>query len=83
MNKEQIFKKFETILLMHGFEGIFLNRKIVDDLGADSLDVIEIVISCEKQFDITIPDEEIEKIITVEDAVNLISDHVKNEGNII
>jgi acyl carrier protein len=73
MNNEQILEKFENILLMHGFEGIFPNRKIVDDLGADSLDVVEIIMSCESQFNISVPDEEIEKIFTVEDAVNLIA----------
>jgi len=45
---------------------------IVDDLGADSLDVVELIMRLEEKFDIEIPDEEAEKIQTVGDAVNYI-----------
>ena len=44
----------------------------VDDLGADSLDIVELVMAFEEAFDLDIPDEEAEKIKTVEDAVNYI-----------
>lgn len=44
----------------------------VDDLGADSLDVIQIVLKLENEFDIEIPDEAVEKISTVQDAVDQI-----------
>ena len=44
----------------------------VDDLGADSLDVFQIIMGIEEEFDIEIPAEEAEKISTVEEAVNLI-----------
>ncbi len=46
--------------------------KFADDLGADSLDVVELVMSLEEKFDIEIPDEEAEKIATVADAVKFI-----------
>ncbi|HLQ86589.1 MAG TPA: acyl carrier protein [Salinisphaeraceae bacterium] len=44
----------------------------VDDLGADSLDTVELVMALEEEFEIDIPDEEAEKIIKVKDAVNYI-----------
>ena len=48
------------------------DSKFADDLGADSLDVVEIVMSLEEKFDIEIPDEEAEKIATVADAIKFI-----------
>jgi len=50
---------------------------LVDDLGADSLDAIELVMALEEAFGIEIPDEAAEKIKTVQDAVEYIKDHVK------
>jgi len=49
----------------------------VDDLGADSLDTVELVMAFEEAFDIEIPDEEAEKIRTVQDAVDYINAHAK------
>lgn len=49
----------------------------VDDLGADSLDVVELVMGLEEEFDIEIPDEDAEKITTVESAVKYIDEKVK------
>ncbi len=49
----------------------------VNDLGADSLDVVEFVMEVEKEFDITIPDEEAAKLATVGDAVKYIEEHQK------
>ena len=48
----------------------------VDDLGADSLDTVELVMALEEEFNIEIPDEEAEKISTVKDAVNYIEEHL-------
>lgn len=47
------------------------------DLGADSLDTVELIMEFEKEFDIQIPDEEAEKITTVGDAISYIEDHKK------
>ena len=49
----------------------------VDDLGADSLDVVELVMGLEEEFDIEIPDEDAEKIRTVKDAIDYIDKHSK------
>ena len=53
------------------------NASFVDDLGADSLDTVELVMEFEEEFDITIPDEEAEKIQTVGQAIQYIEDHTK------
>ena len=49
----------------------------VDDLGADSLDQVELIMAFEEEFDIEIPDEDAEKISTVGDAVNYIDEKTK------
>jgi len=54
-------------------EEVTENAKFIDDLGADSLDVVELVMGLEEEFDIEIPDEEAEKILSVKDAVDYIS----------
>ena len=46
---------------------------LVDDLGADSLDGIELIMKLEETFNITIPDDEADKIKTVQDAINIVS----------
>jgi acyl carrier protein len=51
--------------------------KFVEDLGADSLDVVELVMALEEEFDIEIPDEDAEKIATVGEAVKYIESHVE------
>ncbi|AEI13815.1 MULTISPECIES: acyl carrier protein [Flexistipes] len=49
----------------------------IDDLGADSLDTVELIMAFEEEFDLEIPDEEAEKIKTVQDAVEHIKKHVQ------
>src|SRR5213075_3134012 len=53
------------------------DAKFVEDLGADSLDTVELVMAFEEAFDIEIPDEDAEKIRTVKDAVDYIDKHAK------
>ena len=48
--------------------------KFVDDLGADSLDTVEIIMDFEEEFDVEIPDEDAEKLITVQSALDYIND---------
>ena len=55
------------------------NASFVDDLGADSLDTVELVMAFEEAFDIEIPDEEAEKIRTVKDAIDYINAHSKGK----
>ena len=45
----------------------------VDDLGADSLDLVELIMAMEEEFDVEIPDEEAEKIVTVQNAIDFVA----------
>ncbi len=54
---------------------IVLEASLVDDLGADSLDLVELVMTMEEEFDIEIPDEDAEKLVTVKDAIDYILSH--------
>ena len=51
------------------------SASFMDDLGADSLDTVELVMALEEEFDIEIPDEDAEKIQTVNDAIEYITEH--------
>lgn len=53
------------------------NASFVDDLGADSLDTVELVMAFEEAFGVEIPDEDAEKIATVKDAIEYIEKHSK------
>ena len=57
-------------------EEITMNTTFVDDLGADSLDVFQIIMGIEEEFDIEIPAETAEQVTTVEDAVEMIKNAV-------
>ncbi len=52
----------------------------IDDLGADSLDIVELVMAIEEAFDIEIPDEDAEKIRTVKDAIEYVKKKVEEKG---
>ncbi len=54
---------------------VTLEASFVEDLGADSLDTVELVMALEEEFETEIPDEEAEKITTVKEAVNYIEAH--------
>jgi acyl carrier protein len=57
---------------------ITMDTTFIDDLGADSLDVFQIIMGLEEEFDIEIPSEEAEKIVTVSDAVEQIRNALNN-----
>ncbi len=54
---------------------VTLKASFIDDLGADSLDTVELVMAFEEEFDIEIPDEAAEKILAVKDAVKYVEQH--------
>jgi len=66
--KEQLGVKEEEVVNEASF---------VDDLGADSLDTVELVMALEEEFDMEIPDEEAEKITTIQQAIDYIEAHLK------
>ena len=52
---------------------VVAGASFVDDLGADSLDLVELIMAMEEEFDVSIPDEEAENIATVQDAINYVN----------
>ncbi len=56
-------------------DDVKMESSFVDDLGADSLDIVELVMALEEEFELEIPDEDAEKIRTVGEAVKYIQDH--------
>jgi len=69
-------EKVKKIVMEHlGIEEnkISLNSKFIDDLGADSLDTVELVMAFEEQFGIEIPDDAAETILTVQNAIDFIN----------
>jgi len=80
MADTQIEAKVRSIVaeqLGVGEDEIKLESSFVEDLGADSLDIVELVMAMEEEFEVEIPDEEAENIKTVGDAINYITTHKK------
>ena len=74
-----VFEKLKTIIaevLNVDPEEITMDTTFMDDLGADSLDVYQIIMGIEEEFDIEVPAEEAENITTVEEAVELINNAI-------
>ncbi|AFY56073.1 acyl carrier protein [Rivularia sp. PCC 7116] len=79
MSQAEIFDKVKKIVaeqLGVEDEKITPNANFANDLGADSLDTVELVMALEEEFDIEIPDEAAEKITTVQEAVDYINEKV-------
>lgn len=75
----EIFEKVKEITVDQlgvDADSVTLEASFVDDLDADSLDTVELMMALEEEFDIEIPDEDAEKISTVSDAVNYIKERV-------
>ena len=78
MSDEEILEKLKGIIVEHlGVEKDIINKDstFVDDLSADSLDIVELVMSIEENFDMEIPDDDAAKIVTVGDVVNYIKEN--------
>ena len=74
-SKEEVVPKIKSLIsasLGVSENEITPDSSFIDDLGADSLDIVELVMLIEKDFDIEIPDEDAEKIATVQDAIDYI-----------
>ena len=56
-------------------EEVTMEASFIEDLGADSLDIVELIMALEEEFEIEVPDEDAEKLVTVGDAVTYISEH--------
>lgn len=74
-NKDAIFEKVKAIIvdqLGANADEVSLDASFIDDLGADSLDLVELIMALEEEFDLEVPDEDAEKLVTVGDAVDYI-----------
>lgn len=60
-------------------EQVKTNASFVEDLGADSLDTVELVMALEEEFELEIPDEDAEKITTIQQAIDYIKEHAASE----
>lgn len=75
MNPDAILEKVKEVIIEQlavEDEAIKLETSFIDDLGADSLDIVELIMALEEEFDLQIPDSEAEKITTVGDVVEYI-----------
>ena len=75
-NVEERVKKIVVEQLDVGEDSVTNEASFVDDLGADSLDTVELVMALEEEFECEIPDEEAEKITTVQQAIDFVSAHL-------
>ncbi len=78
MSSEEVFDKVKEIIVeqLGAVESaVTLDASFIDDLGADSLDIVELIMSLEEEFDMEIPDSDAEKIVTVNDVVEYIKNN--------
>ncbi|HNR13353.1 MAG TPA: acyl carrier protein [Thermodesulfobacteriota bacterium] len=79
MAENSIEEKVKSIIIDQlgvSEDEVTLNASFVDDLGADSLDLVELVMALEEEFGQEIPDEDAEKIVTVKDAIEYIQERL-------
>ena len=79
MSSEEVFEKVKGIIVEQlgvAETAVTLEASFIDDLGADSLDIVELVMALEEEFDIEIPDAYAEKVVTVGDLDDYIKDNV-------
>ncbi|MFP3293799.1 MAG: acyl carrier protein [Hydrogenobaculum sp.] len=77
MDREQRIREIIADQLGVEVDKLTPDAKFVEDLGADSLDVVELIMSFEEEFNIEIPDEDAEKIKTVGDVINYLNEKLK------
>lgn len=79
MEREELLEKIKTIVsdkLSINEDQVTEAASFIDDLGADSLDTVELVMALEDEFDLDIPDEEAEKLTTVGKAMDYVLEHI-------
>ena len=75
---EEIEERIKAIIVEQlgvSLDEVTPEASFIEDLGADSLDIVELIMALEEEYDIEIPDEDAEKILTVGDAVKYIQNH--------
>ena len=79
MNQDEIFDKVKEIIIEQlgvTESAVTTEASFIDDLGADSLDIVELIMALEEEFDLEIPDGDAEKVVTVGDVVEYIKENV-------
>ena len=79
MSSEEVFEKIKGIIVEQlgvTESSVTMEASFIDDLGADSLDIVELVMALEEEFNIEIPDADAEKVVTVGDVVDYIKENV-------
>lgn len=79
MSSEEVFDKVKEIIVEQlgvAENAVTGEASFIDDLGADSLDIVELIMALEEEFDLEIPDADAEKVVTVGDVVDYIKDNV-------
>ena len=80
MSAQEIYNKGKEIIVEQlgvAETAVALDASFIDDLGADSLDIVELIMALEEEFDIEIPDADAEKVVTVNDVVEYIKDNAQ------
>ncbi len=80
MSSEEVLERVKKVIVeqLGVSEGtVTMEASFIDDLGADSLDIVELVMALEEEFEIEIPDADAEKVATVADVVDYIKENVK------
>jgi len=79
LTSEDIFEKVKNIIVEQlgvAESAVTTEASFVDDLGADSLDIVELIMALEEEFELEIPDADAEKVVTVGDVVDYLKDNV-------
>lgn len=79
-NKDAMYDKVKAIIVDQlgvEEEEVTPESSFIEDLGADSLDIVELIMALEEEFEIEVPDEDAEKLMTVTDAIEYIKSHSK------
>ena len=79
MSTEEVFEKVKKVIVDQlgvSESSVTMEASFIDELGADSLDIVELVMALEEEFDIEIPDSDAEKVVTVGDVVDYIKENV-------
>ena len=79
MSTEEVFEKVKAIIVEQlgvAEASVTMEASFIDDLGADSLDIVKLVMALEEEFDMEIPDSDAEKVVSVGDVVEYIKENV-------
>ena len=79
MSSEEVFEKVKEVIVEQlgvTENSVTIDASFIDDLGADSLDIVELIMALEEEFDMEIPDTDAEKVATVKDVVDYIKENV-------